>query len=86
MPSKEALLSFSGIENLLIKDDATAKLHDLVPVDDGVERRYTDAEEAIILPSHATIIVDKLLFSGIKHLCHGDNFKPAISLISNLTS
>ena len=49
MPGKEALDSFNRIENLLISDEATARLHSLVPVEDGVERVYTDAEEAILL-------------------------------------
>ena len=86
MPSKEALDSFNRIENLHISDEAMARLHSLVPVEDGVERMYTDAEEAIVLLLHAAIIVDRLLFSGIKHRCHGDNLKPVISLISILTS
>ena len=57
MPSNEALLSLSGMENLLISHDVTAKLHSLVPVVDGVESRHTEAEETMVLPSHATITV-----------------------------
>ena len=40
----------------------------------------------MMLPSHATMMVERLLFSGIKHLCPGDIFKPIISFISALTS
>ena len=83
IPSNEALLSFNGMENLLIKEDVTTKLQSLAPVVIGVERRYTDAEEAMVLPSQATMIVVKLLFSGTRHLCHGDNFRLVISLISS---
>ena len=75
------------MENILIKEDVTTKLQSLVPVVIGVERRYTDAEEAMVLPSQATMIVVKLLFLGTRHLCHGDNFRLVIiSFISSFTS
>ena len=85
IPSSEALDSFKGMLNLLMRDEATARFDSLVPDEVGVDRRYTDAEAAIVLPSHATRIVERLLFSRIRHLCYGDSLSSIISLIMDLT-
>ena len=47
---------------------------------------YIDFDDAIVLPSHAKMMVDRLLLSGIQHLCYGDIFRLVISFIRALTT
>ena len=70
---------FRGIENRDINDEVIARLQAFVPSAGGDDRRLIIAEDAMVDPSKATMIVVRLLFFGMRHLCYGDIFRFAIS-------